>query len=139
MTDAGLRPGDVVRLTLPARTEFVGVARSLAAGVASRLDLDLDHVEDVRLAVSEACAIVLPAATTDAELSLVLTVGHHGMSVEVSASTTIAHPPGADSFAWTVLRALAEHADGTVDDSRLTIRLEFASTPDEHPAGADLS
>jgi serine/threonine-protein kinase RsbW len=143
MTSTGMRPGDSVCLALPARSEFVGVARSLAANVASRLDLDLDQVEDLRLAVSEACAVVLPDADPSSELVLELVVGDDSLEVELSGATTASEAPSADSFAWTVLRALAEDAAGEIRDGRLVIQLRFSAptavgaAPDEPSAGTE--
>lgn len=45
----------VVELRIPCRPEFVGVARLAILGVASRMKFSYDQVEDVRLAVGEAC------------------------------------------------------------------------------------
>ena len=48
--------GELVRLELPAQPAFVGVARSVVAAVAGSVDgLDDDRLEDLRVAVSEAC------------------------------------------------------------------------------------
>lgn len=44
-----------VELKFPCRPEFVGVARLAILGVASRMKFSYDEVEDVRLAVGEAC------------------------------------------------------------------------------------
>lgn len=45
----------VVELRIPSRPEFVGVARLAILGVASRMPFSYDEVEDIRLAVGEAC------------------------------------------------------------------------------------
>jgi serine/threonine-protein kinase RsbW len=115
----------VVELAVPAATEYVGLVRTVAAGMATRLDLDLDHVEDMRLAVSEACAVVLPWAAPGARLQLRLTVEPRDILVEVAAATTDVASVPPDSFAWTVLRALADAAASEVVDDRLTVRLSF--------------
>lgn len=44
-----------VQLSIPCKPEFVGVARLAILGVASRMRFSYDEVEDVRLAVGEAC------------------------------------------------------------------------------------
>ncbi len=46
-----------VELTIPCLPEYVGVARLAILGVASRMRFSYDEVEDVRLAVGEACTI----------------------------------------------------------------------------------
>lgn len=47
--------GAVVELRIPCKPEYVGVARLAILGVASRMKFSYDQVEDVRLAVGEAC------------------------------------------------------------------------------------
>ena len=44
-----------VELRIPAEPEWVGVARLAAAGIASRLDFSIEDLEDLKLAVAEAC------------------------------------------------------------------------------------
>lgn len=44
-----------VEIKIPCMPEFVGVARLAILGVASRMKFSYDEVEDVRLAVGEAC------------------------------------------------------------------------------------
>ena len=46
---------DLLKLNIPGKAEYVGVARMTAAAFASSLGFDIDAVEDIRLAVGEAC------------------------------------------------------------------------------------
>lgn len=46
--------GEAITLTVPARTEFVGVVRLTIAGVAGRMDFTIEQIEDIKIAVSEA-------------------------------------------------------------------------------------
>ncbi len=59
-------PGDDsradVELRLPADSAYVSVLRTTSAGLAARLDFTLDDIEDLRMAVGEATALVLPEA-----------------------------------------------------------------------------
>ena len=52
---ATTKPLAEVDLTIPSRPEYVGVARLAILGVASRMRFSYDEVEDIRLAVGEAC------------------------------------------------------------------------------------
>ena len=47
---------------MPADTAYVAVLRTTTAGLAARLDFTLDDIEDLRIAVGEACAMVLEQA-----------------------------------------------------------------------------
>jgi len=53
---------ETVRLTIPCRAEYVGVARLAVLGVASRMPFSYDEVEDIRLAVGEACTHAIERA-----------------------------------------------------------------------------
>jgi serine/threonine-protein kinase RsbW len=47
--------GNIVELRIPSKAEWVGVARLAVAGIASRLQFSIEDIEDLKLAVAEAC------------------------------------------------------------------------------------
>lgn len=49
----------VVRLAIPARSRYLRLARLAAAGIASDLGFSLQGIEDLRIAVDEACALLI--------------------------------------------------------------------------------
>jgi serine/threonine-protein kinase RsbW len=51
-----------IELSIPGRPEYVGVARLAILGVASRMRFSYDEVEDIRLAVGEACTTAIERA-----------------------------------------------------------------------------
>lgn len=50
---------DKVTLILPAKGEYVSTARLAASSVANRVGFNIDEVEDIKVAVSEVCNIIL--------------------------------------------------------------------------------
>ncbi|HVA28221.1 MAG TPA: ATP-binding protein [Candidatus Baltobacteraceae bacterium] len=46
---------DVVELRVPCKAEWVALARLSVAAVASRLNFSIDEIEDIKIAVAEAC------------------------------------------------------------------------------------
>ncbi len=75
---------EIVQLIIPCRAEYVGVARLAVLGVASRMPFSYDEVEDVRLAVGEACThAVERAGTGAATIRIVSTVALHALTIEV--------------------------------------------------------
>jgi serine/threonine-protein kinase RsbW len=61
------KPLAEVELVIPSRPEYVGVARLAILGVASRMRFSYDEVEDIRLAVGEACTRSIDRLNGDAE------------------------------------------------------------------------
>lgn len=51
--------GDLVELRIPCRAEWVALARLSIAAVANRLRFSIEEIEDVKLAVAEACTAVI--------------------------------------------------------------------------------
>jgi serine/threonine-protein kinase RsbW len=116
---------DVVLLTVPADGGYLGVLRTATAGLAARLHFALDEIEDLRIAVDEACAMLLPAAVPGADLEVEFELTADVMRVSVTVLTLDGEPPARDTFAWTVLSALAGDVDSRVDaDQRVTIDLQ---------------
>jgi serine/threonine-protein kinase RsbW len=115
---------DVVLLTVPADVGYLGVLRTATAGLAARLHFALDEIEDLRIAVDEACAMLLAVATRDAELECRFAVTDDVLTVEVTVPTVpAARLPAESSFAWKVLTALTTAASATTADDHATIRL----------------
>ncbi len=46
---------DEIKLSVPSKPEYVGVIRLTLAAVASRLGFDIEKIEDMKVAVAEAC------------------------------------------------------------------------------------
>jgi serine/threonine-protein kinase RsbW len=115
---------DVVLLTVPADGTYLAVLRTATAGLAARLHFALDEIEDLRIAVDEACAMLLAVAARDTELDCRFAVSEDALTVQVAVSTVPgALLPAESSFAWKVLTALATEASADVADGRATIRL----------------
>ena len=115
---------DVVLLTVPADGGYLGVLRTATAGLAARLHFALDEIEDLRIAVDEACAMLLTQAVPGADLECRFALESDSMRVGVSVLTLDGQEPSRDTFAWTVLAALAGEVDSTAGvDNRVTITL----------------
>ncbi|SBT47001.1 ATP-binding protein [Micromonospora auratinigra] len=115
---------DVVHLTVPADGGYLGVLRTATAGLAARLQFALDEIEDLRIAVDEACAMLLAIATRNAELECRFAVTEDALTVEVTVPTVRgASLPSESSFAWKVLTALTTSAAARATDGRATISL----------------
>ncbi|GGL01492.1 ATP-binding protein [Mangrovihabitans endophyticus] len=115
---------DVVLLTVPADGDYLSVLRTATAGLAARLHFALDEIEDLRIAVDEACAMLLAIAARGAELECRFAVTDDALTVEVGVDTVRgARLPAESSFAWKVLTALTTSASAEVTGRQAKIRL----------------
>ena len=134
---------DVVRLILPAASAYLSVLRTATASLAARADFTLDDIEDLRIAVDEACALLLVGAVPGSDLRCTFSLTPGLISVSVTVSSLDGEPPSTESFAWTVLTALAGEVSSSVDGaSQVTINLqkkraEVPGTPAAAPSPAD--
>ena len=119
---------DTVSLRLPADGAYLAVLRSAAAGLASRLDFTLDDIEDLRIAVDEACAMLLSRAAEGATLECSFELKPGELDIAVSLPTADGSLPSRDTFAWTVLTALAGEVDASADGTTVTITMAKHST-----------
>jgi serine/threonine-protein kinase RsbW len=110
-------------LRLPADSAYLAVLRTATAGLAARINFTLDDIEDLRIAVDEACAILLPQARPDTELDCRFWLGQATMTVAVSATCDDPRPPAEQGFAWRVLSALTTFATSEVEKDRLVLTL----------------
>ena len=124
MTGAGRAD---VELRLPADSAYVSVLRTTSAGLAARLDFTIDDIEDLRMAVGEACALVLPSAGDDSDLTTRFHMETGRLTVVVGVDSGSATAPDPDSFAWQVLTTLADDASVAVGDGRFEISLTMKS------------
>lgn len=83
------KDAETVTLVLPGRSEYLQVARLTTSAVAARTDLTVDDIEDLKVAVGEACTNVIDHAfneQTDASQRLItlrMSVTRDEITVEV--------------------------------------------------------
>ena len=106
---------DVVSIRLPAASAYLSVLRTATAGLAARLDFTLDEIEDLRIAVDEACAMLLSEAVPGTDLIAEFELTGHEMQVRVEVVTVGSSAPKRDDFAWMVLSSLADDVDAVSD------------------------
>ena len=107
----------VVELRLSARAALIPTVRTVAADLAGRADLDLDAIDDLRMAVDEACTTLVRLTTGDDMLICVFTLDTD--RIEVSVRTRAAQrgaQVSTESFGWRVLQTLADEVTTYADD-----------------------
>ena len=119
---------DTVELTVPADPAYLSVLRTVTASLAARRDFTLDEIDDLRIAVDEAGALLLPHAGPGSRLSAVFGGSAASLRVEVTVTTAEAGAgrPDRSSFAWLVLEALTDSIVLDESGQRLSLVLSKA-------------
>ncbi|MGH9213819.1 MAG: ATP-binding protein [Acidimicrobiales bacterium] len=102
--------GDAIRLTVPATSAAVRIARVGAAGLGTRLGFTFTEVEELRLAVGEAAALLCDEGT-DATLIVVYDIEPQGLRVTLSLVAghgKLPHAPHLSDMAAAVLDTVVD-------------------------------
>ena len=111
---------------IPARPDYVHVVRAAVASVAARHDFSVDAIDDLRIAVDEACAslLAIPSPATYLTVRIDFADGALVIVVSTDASPSAWPPPGAQqTLAWQVLSALANDVGFERDGEGAALRL----------------
>lgn len=123
MTDVGARRAGnhgpaAVELRVAARLENLAVLRTLVGAVGTFADMDLDSVADLRLAVDEACTLLIRSASPGASLVVVVDPRHDDVVVEVSAECDTDEVVTPASLSWMVMSSLTDVVEVFHDGAR---------------------
>lgn len=111
-----------VLVRIPADKTFVSLIRASASHMAARLDFTVNEITDLRLAVDEACALLLPLSVGD-DLDCRLAIDEHELRVEITVDAVGTWQPDIESFGWTILSALVDELKPVAADSRAQLAL----------------
>lgn len=118
---------NVVELRIPCKPEFVSVARLAVAGIANRLHFTVEEIEDVKLAVAEACTNCIQRSPDAREISLLSEILPEELRISVSDHTV--HSPsesdapelGSGGLGVFLIRSLMDDVDYRVDERSGTV------------------
>lgn len=127
---------DIVELAIPRGHRHIATARLLAASIGADAGLDVDQIDDLRLAVDEAVAVVVEAATpseaatSDARVVLRFAADAGGVTVRVASGpdATVLTRAHIDPLALRILEAVADGFE--VADGALVITKRTAAADD---------
>jgi serine/threonine-protein kinase RsbW len=106
------RRAERLELRVPITPMQLPAVRAMAGDLAIRMDYDLDSVEDLRLAVDEACATLANIVAGDAPMTVVFETTRTGLHIEAWVPTADGVDVPRDGFGWAVLATLVDAVEG---------------------------
>jgi anti-sigma regulatory factor (Ser/Thr protein kinase) len=123
-------PGaETVVIQVPADADYLGVIRSAAAHVATKAGCTLPEVADLRLAVDEACNLLLRHTVPDLRaegpggLECRFVLDGSTLRVVLGLRAGDVDRPEDDDFGWTILAALVDDIVWRVDGPVIQIEI----------------
>jgi serine/threonine-protein kinase RsbW len=108
---AAERRAERLELRVPTSPTQLPAVRAMAGDLAMRMDFDLDAVEDLRLAVDEACATLASIALGDNPLTVVFEATRDALRIDAWVPTAEGTDLPRDGFGWAVLHTLVDSVD----------------------------
>src|SRR4029453_14634350 len=108
----------VVRIEIPASGEYLAVLRAAATGLAASLHFTYEQIDDLRIAVDEACAQLLARHGGADLLRVAYVIAGSTLQVQVTVTgdgPAESKPLPKDTFSWQILKALTDEVDEHVD------------------------
>ncbi len=126
-----------VYVSVPPRTEFLALLRAVTGGVATRMQLPLDAIDDLRLAVDEAVAFLLTTDRGASRVEMRLDPTDTELTATIGMDSAIeGWPPEGyqETLPWQVISGLTEGALVTRSEEGTPV-IRFAKrTLDARPA-----
>jgi serine/threonine-protein kinase RsbW len=116
-----------VHLEIPASGAYLAVARAAATGLAAQLQFTYEEIDDLRIAVDEACTQLLARRGSATTLNLAYHLNEAELRVDVSIEAPDRGDPLArDTFAWQILSAMTDEVREQSEAGRLWLSFRKA-------------
>jgi serine/threonine-protein kinase RsbW len=110
-----------VELRLPADATFITLVRAVTTALGARCDLTLDQIDDLHLAVDEACALLLPHADVGSTLTARFRLEAGRIEFRASVPSAEGAGPDRSGLSWAVLSALSDELRTSADGNVLSV------------------
>jgi serine/threonine-protein kinase RsbW len=131
---------ETVLIRVPADPDYLAVIRSASAHVATKAGCTLSEVSDLRLAVDEACGLLLRHTVREdgdgagvGDLSCRFVLDGPALRVVLSREARNAVPPQNDEFGWNILSALVDEIRWRADGPMVHVEILKRRTVGERP------
>ncbi|TQQ84596.1 histidine kinase [Peptacetobacter hominis] len=73
---------DTIKMEISANPEYVGIIRLTTSGIANKIGFTIDEIEDIKVAISEACTNAIKHSDED-KFNIVFNIMDNGIEIEV--------------------------------------------------------
>ena len=116
-----------VRLEIPASGAYLSVVRAAATGLAAELQFTYEQIDDLRIAVDEACTQLLARRGSATTLQVAYHLSDQELRVDVSIEAPDRGDPlDRDTFAWQILTAMTDEVAERSEADRLCLSFRKA-------------
>lgn len=117
------RNNEEIKLTLPVNAAYVSAARLTASSVANRLGFEIDEIEDIKAAVSEACTYIIKKhiSNTPNNFKIVFSYINKILQITLSIKSSVKNIPEDDEMGLLVIKALSDSLSINNNNDILTI------------------
>jgi serine/threonine-protein kinase RsbW len=116
-----------VHLEIPASGAYLAVVRAAATGLAAQLQFTYEEIDDLRIAVDEACTQLLARRGSATTLNVAYHLADAELRVDVSIEAADRGDPLArETFAWQILSAITDEVREQSEAGRLWLSFRKA-------------
>lgn len=121
--------GDSVWVQIPADPDYLPILRAASANLGAKLGCTLSEIADLRLAVDEACGLLLrksirrPGQAGANHIRARFTVDASVLRITLATEAAGFTSPDTDEFGWTILTALVDELSWRVDGSTIHVEI----------------
>ena len=117
---------ELIQLTMPVDAAYVSAARMTATSIANRMGFDINEIEDIKAAVSEACTLMIKHSAQNAQgaFTIVFSIEKDLLNVTIDTENVAQLRDSPEEMGLVMMKALMD--DLNVDrgkDGRLIVKM----------------
>lgn len=117
---------DHINLSLPVNAAYVSAARLTASSVANRMGFDIDEIEDIKAAVSEACTYTIKklSVNNDENFSIVFYLKPDVLEISIETKAELEMETQEEEMSLIMIKALMDEMEvDCQDDGFISIKM----------------
>ncbi|GGC63272.1 ATP-binding protein [Hoyosella rhizosphaerae] len=107
-----------IELRIPASPEFLQLGRLMGVALASHTNFTVDDMEDIRLAVDEACTQLINISTANGQLDCTFDISDKAISVGITGNPEPGKSISPVGIGWHVLSSVVNNVDLATTNGR---------------------